>query len=72
MLDLTMLRATPSLKVDVRQPELELRVEIGEHGTYLFNQVVPGAGGYPFGTNGKALLMLSGGIDSPVAGWLAW
>ncbi|WP_274651884.1 tRNA uracil 4-sulfurtransferase ThiI [Paenibacillus humicola] len=67
----SVLRAFPALKVDVRTPEVELRVEIQPEGTYIFSEVVPGAGGFPFGTNGKAMLMLSGGIDSPVAGYLA-
>lgn len=65
------LSACPQLKVDVHEPELELRVEIREQGTYLFSEVIPGAGGFPLGTNGKAMLLLSGGIDSPVAGWSA-
>ena len=65
------LRATPALKVDVHHPEVDLRVDIQEEATYLFHEVVPAAGGFPFGTNGKAMLLLSGGIDSPVAGWLA-
>lgn len=65
------LRVTPELSVDVRNPEINLRVDIQEEATYLFYEVVQGAGGFPFGTNGKAMLLLSGGIDSPVAGWLA-
>ncbi|UVI32164.1 tRNA uracil 4-sulfurtransferase ThiI [Paenibacillus spongiae] len=65
------LRAMPDLKVDVKNPEVELRVEIQPEGTYVFCEVVPAAGGYPYGTNGKAVLLLSGGIDSPVAGYLA-
>lgn len=59
------------LKVDVHQPELDLRVEIQEEAAYLYWEVIPAAGGFPYGTSGKAMLMLSGGIDSPVAGWLA-
>ncbi|MGG6309896.1 tRNA uracil 4-sulfurtransferase ThiI [Paenibacillus macerans] len=65
------LNACPQLKVDVHEPEIDLRVEIREDGTYLFSEVIPGAGGFPLGTNGKAMLLLSGGIDSPVAGWSA-
>lgn len=65
------LQAAPGLKVDVHHPELELRVEIREQGTYLYSEVIPAAGGFPLGTNGKAMLLLSGGIDSPVAGWSA-
>jgi tRNA uracil 4-sulfurtransferase len=59
------------LKVDVHNPEVHLRVEIREQRTYIFTDIVPGLGGFPLGTNGKAMLMLSGGIDSPVAGYLA-
>jgi thiamine biosynthesis protein ThiI len=65
------LRAIPSLKVNVKEPEVELRIEIQPEGTYVFHEVVHGAGGYPYGTNGKAMLLLSGGIDSPVAGYLS-
>lgn len=66
-----LLRTYPQLKVKVKQPDMELRVEIRENETYLYYEVIPGAGGYPLGTNGKAMLLLSGGIDSPVAGWSA-
>ncbi len=65
------LRAIKELKVDVRNPEVELRVDIQEEAVYLYCEVIPAAGGFPFGTNGKAMLLLSGGIDSPVAGWMA-
>jgi len=65
------LRAFPELSVDVRNPEVELKVDIQEEATYLFCEVIPAAGGFPFGSNGKAMLLLSGGIDSPVAGWMA-
>nr|WP_168120749.1 tRNA uracil 4-sulfurtransferase ThiI [Paenibacillus sp. HB172176] len=65
------LRAFPSLSVDVHHPELELRIDIQEEATYIFCEVIPCAGGFPFGSNGKAMLLLSGGIDSPVAGWMA-
>ncbi|MBJ6363131.1 tRNA uracil 4-sulfurtransferase ThiI [Paenibacillus sp. GCM10012307] len=65
------LRAHPWLSVDVHKPDIELRVEVRKEAAYIFSEVMPGAGGYPYGTNGKAMLMLSGGIDSPVAGWLA-
>ncbi|WP_068696494.1 tRNA uracil 4-sulfurtransferase ThiI [Paenibacillus yonginensis] len=61
----------PFLKVDVKNPELELRVEVRQDRALLYCQVFPGAGGFPLGTNGKAMLLLSGGIDSPVAGWSA-
>ncbi|GIO30514.1 MULTISPECIES: tRNA uracil 4-sulfurtransferase ThiI [Paenibacillus] len=59
------------LKVSMRNPELELRIEIRESGTYIYCEVIPGAGGFPRGSNGKAMLLLSGGIDSPVAGYSA-
>lgn len=65
------LRAMPGLKVNVSKPEIELRVDIQAEATYIFYDVIPGAGGFPFASNGKAMLLLSGGIDSPVAGWLA-
>jgi thiamine biosynthesis protein ThiI len=63
------LRKFQQLSVDVRQPDIELRVEIRDQGTYIFNEVIPAVGGFPLGTNGKAMLLLSGGIDSPVAAW---
>lgn len=59
------------LKVDMRNPKLELRVEIRDKAAYVYGEVIPGVGGFPLGTNGKAMLLLSGGIDSPVAGWSA-
>ncbi len=63
------LRKFQQLSVDVRQPNIELRVEIRDQGTYIFSEVIPAVGGFPLGTNGKAMLLLSGGIDSPVAAW---
>ncbi len=65
------LRAFPELSVNVREPEVELRVDIQEESAYIFCEVIPAVGGFPFGSNGKAMLLLSGGIDSPVAGWMA-
>ncbi|MNO80110.1 putative tRNA sulfurtransferase [compost metagenome] len=65
------LNACEQLKVDVHHPDIDLRVEIREKATYLYCEVIPAAGGFPLGTNGKAMLLLSGGIDSPVAGWSA-
>lgn len=62
------LKAT-DLKVDVHEPELEIRIEVHSDFTYLTSEKIPGAGGYPAGINGKVLLMLSGGIDSPVAAY---
>lgn len=58
-----------AVKVDVRHPEVTLMVEIRNH-TYVYVKTHKGAGGMPYGTNGKATLLLSGGIDSPVAGWM--
>lgn len=57
------------LKVDVHQPDVDIRIEVREEGAYVMGKVIEGAGGFPVGTNGKVLLLLSGGIDSPVAGW---
>ena len=59
-----------NLKVDVHHPDLLIKVELRKDFTYIMNDVIKGAGGYPVGIGGKALLMLSGGIDSPVAGYL--
>lgn len=58
------------LKVDVHHPEILVKVELRKECTYVMDNVIMGAGGYPVGIGGKALLMLSGGIDSPVAGYL--
>lgn len=63
------LEAFPNMKVDVHQPEILLNVEIREK-IYIYSQIIPGSGGMPVGTNGKAMLLLSGGIDSPVAGYM--
>ena len=60
----------PGLRVDVRNPEVVLHVEIREYGAYIHAGQFKGAGGMPVGTNGRALLLLSGGIDSPVAGYM--
>lgn len=59
----------PDLTVDVHQPDVTVHVEIRQQAAYIYLEKVPGFGGMPYGTNGKALLLLSGGIDSPVAGW---
>jgi len=61
----------PELSVDVHEPAFVLNVEVREEGIYLYTDEVPGPGGLPIGTGGKAILLLSGGIDSPVAGYLA-
>ena len=57
------------LKVDVHNPELMIRIEVHRDGAYITSDKIKGAGGYPTGINGKALLILSGGIDSPVAAY---
>ena len=59
------------LKVDVHHPDLTLRVEIRLNGSYLSSETIKGAGGMPVGTAGKGMMMMSGGIDSPVAAYLA-
>jgi thiamine biosynthesis protein ThiI len=59
----------PQLKVDVINPDFVLYVEIRE-STYIYSEIIPGIKGLPIGTNGRATLLLSGGIDSPVAGWM--
>ncbi len=64
------LRNTNDLKVDVHHPQMRLKVDIRSEGVFLSNEDRPGIGGLPVGVSGKAMLMLSGGIDSPVAGWL--
>ena len=64
------LQVLPKLKVDVNDPEVVVRVEIREYGAYLHAGAEKGAGGIPTGSAGKALLLLSGGIDSPVAGYM--
>ncbi len=60
----------PHLGVDVHNPEVTVRLEIRDNGAYLSAERIIGAGGMPVGSSGKALLMLSGGIDSPVAGYM--
>ena len=59
------------IKVDVHNPEYLLKIEIREDYSYIYYKEIVGLGGYPVGVAGKGLLMLSGGIDSPVAGYLA-
>lgn len=63
------LDAFPGASVDVHHPELMIHVEIREK-IYIYSKIIPGPGGMPVGTNGKAMLLLSGGIDSPVAGYM--
>ncbi|MGY4788270.1 tRNA uracil 4-sulfurtransferase ThiI [Bacillus sp. OHL2] len=65
------LRNTENLTVNVKQPDVHLRIEIREQATYITFKDVKGAGGLPVGSSGRAMLMLSGGFDSPVAGYQA-
>ena len=64
------LSAYPRIKVDVHNPDVVVKVEIREYGAYISAGSFKGAGGMPVGTNGRGLLLLSGGIDSPVAGYM--
>lgn len=61
----------PEIKAQMKRPDINLRVEIRQNGAYLSYETIQGAGGLPVGTSGRGMLMLSGGIDSPVAGYLA-
>ena len=58
-------------KVSMKNPDVTLRIEVRQDGIYLMSEVIKGMGGLPVGSSGKGMLMLSGGIDSPVAGYLA-
>ena len=58
------------LKVDVHNPDVHLHVDVRHDRTYIYESKVAGFGGLPLGTNGKGLVLLSGGIDSPVAAWM--
>ena len=63
------LEAFPEIRVDVHKPEVMLHIEVRDL-IYIYSEIIPGPGGMPVGTNGKAMLLLSGGIDSPVAGYM--
>lgn len=63
------LENVPGIQVKMKHPDLEIRVEARMNGVYISGQTIPGAGGLPVGTGGKAVMMLSGGIDSPVASY---
>ncbi len=63
------LNAFPEIRVDVHKPDVMLNIEVRDE-IYIYSEIIPGAGGMPVGTNGKAMLLLSGGIDSPVAGYM--
>lgn len=58
------------IKVDIRNPEIKIKCELRESHIMVYSDTVPGYGGLPLGTNGKAMSLLSGGIDSPVATWM--
>lgn len=62
--------ALPRLRARMREPDLVVRIELRDRA-YIFTEVLPGPGGLPTGTGGRALALISGGIDSPVAAWLA-
>jgi len=64
-----LLEAYPEMSVDVHNPEVMINVEVRER-IYVYSKTIKGAGGMPVGTGGKAMLLLSGGIDSPVAGYM--
>ena len=66
-----LLKNINNIKVDVHNPDFIFKIEIRETSTYIYHEEIKGSGGYPVGVAGKGLLMLSGGIDSPVAGYLA-
>ena len=63
------LEAFPEIRVDVHHPDVTVNIEVRDE-VYVYSQIIAGAGGMPVGTNGKAMLLLSGGIDSPVAGYM--
>ena len=63
------LDAYPEMHVDVHNPDILLNIEVRDN-IYIYSEIIPGLGGMPVGTGGKAMLLLSGGIDSPVAGWM--
>ena len=63
------LDAFPEIRVDVHKPDVMLNIEVRDL-IYIYSEIIPGPGGMPVGTNGKAMLLLSGGIDSPVAGYM--
>ncbi|MDR2487204.1 MAG: tRNA 4-thiouridine(8) synthase ThiI [Clostridiales Family XIII bacterium] len=60
----------PRVRVDINNPDVALYVHLRQHDVFLFDEKHGGFGGLPLGTNGRGMLLLSGGIDSPVAGWL--
>lgn len=67
----SIIEALPNIKVQMKQPDVTLRIEIRLDGAYLSYETIQGMGGLPVGSSGRGMLMLSGGIDSPVAGFLS-
>ncbi len=65
-----LLEAYPNLSVDVHHPKIKVTVEVRQSSAFIFSKELRGVGGMPVGTNGKAMLLISGGIDSPVAGYM--
>lgn len=65
------IEAIPEIQVQMKKPDINLRIEIRKDAAYLSYETIRGAGGLPVGTSGRGMLLLSGGIDSPVAGYLA-
>ncbi len=66
-----LLEHQPGLRVDVHRPDVTVHVEVRDEAAYVYTAVLPGPGGLPAGSGGRAALLLSGGIDSPVAAWMA-
>lgn len=64
------IQSLPEIEVKMKNPDIMVNIEVRKHGVFLYTHKVKGAAGFPVGTGGKAMLMLSGGIDSPVAGYL--
>ena len=70
MLGAAVFEKYPEINVQMKDPDITVRVEIRDNGVFISTETIQGAGGLPVGTGGRAMLMLSGGIDSPVAGYL--
>jgi thiamine biosynthesis protein ThiI len=64
------IRRATGARVDLTKPEVEIHVEVRNRDAYIYDEVIQGVGGLPLGTQGKALALISGGIDSPVAAWM--
>ncbi len=66
----SILKETQGISVDVHQPDYRIYIDVRRDKSYIYSEKIQGYGGLPLGTNGKGLILLSGGIDSPVAGWM--